>query len=196
MTTAQTLHPLAADYLARLRQAGRGLPPRRLAELTVEIEAHLSEALPPDASDADALTVLDRLGEPEEIIAAEQPDESPPVADRRGIQEWAAIFLLLLGGFAFGLGWIAGLILLWSSRAWTTRDKWIGTLILPGGLATGLYGGLILAVHGQSCFGRAGGPPQCTPGPSTGQNILAIALLAILVLAPIGTAFYLARRAG
>jgi hypothetical protein len=35
------------------------------------------------------------------------------------------------------VGWFAGLIVLWSSRAWTTRDEWIGGgLIIPGGLAT------------------------------------------------------------
>jgi hypothetical protein len=34
------------------------------------------------------------------------------------------------------IGWFAGLIVLWSSRAWTTRDEWIGGLIIPGGLTT------------------------------------------------------------
>jgi hypothetical protein len=132
--TTDTLHPLAAQYLERLRRAGRGLPPGRLRELLAEIEGHLSEAIGPSASDAQALTVLDRLGEPEAIIAAETPDPDA-FADRRGPREWAAIILLLFGGFIFGFGWFAGLILLWSSRAWTTRDKWIGTLVVPGGLA-------------------------------------------------------------
>jgi hypothetical protein len=140
--TTDTLHPLAAEYLERLRRAGRGLPPGRLRELLTEIEGHLSEAIDPSASDAQALTVLDRLGEPEAIIAAETPplDELP---DRRGAREWAAIILLLFGGFIFVFGWFAGLILLWSSRAWTTRDKWIGTLVVPGGLATSVLVGLL-----------------------------------------------------
>jgi hypothetical protein len=53
---------------------------------------------------------------PRGIIAAEmpQPDELPT---RRGTEEWAAIILILLGGFILGLGWFACLILLWSSRA-------------------------------------------------------------------------------
>jgi hypothetical protein len=133
--TTDTLHPLAAEYLERLRRAGRGLPPGRLRELLAEIEGHLSEAIDPSASDAQALTALDRLGEPDAIIAAEtpHPDELPA---HRGTREWAAIILLLLGGFILGVGWFAGLILLWSSRAWATRDKWIGTLVVPGGLAT------------------------------------------------------------
>ena len=84
--TTDTLHPLAAQYLQRLRRAGRGLPPGRLRELLAEIEGHLSEAIDPSASDAQALTVLDKLGEPEAIIAAEtpHPDELP---DRRGTRE-------------------------------------------------------------------------------------------------------------
>ena len=128
--TTDTLHPLAADYLERLRHAGRGLPTGRRRELLAEIEGHLSEAIEPGASDAQALTVLDRLGEPEAIIAAEMPppDEAP---DRRGVGEWAAVILLPFGGFIFGVGWLAGLVSLWSSRAWTTRDKWIGTLVIP-----------------------------------------------------------------
>jgi hypothetical protein len=130
--STRTLHPLAADYVDRLRRAGRGLPRGRLKELVAEIEEHLSEAIGPEASDAEALTVLDRLGEPEEIVDAEEPGRDVPHRDVRGTKEWAAIILLLFGGFIFGIGWLAGLILLWSSRAWSTVDKWIGTLIVPG----------------------------------------------------------------
>jgi hypothetical protein len=199
--TTDTLHPLAAEYLQRLQRAGRGLPPGRLRELLTEIEGHLSEAIDPSASDAQALEVLDKLGEPEAIIAAEtqQPDELP---ERRRTTEWAAIFLLLFGGFIFGFGWLAGLILLWSSRAWTTREKWIGTLLIPGGLATSLLVGLIatISVGGPTqeiCRGIAGGAQHCTnaSGASTGSSILGIAAFAALVLAPIATSIYLARRA-
>ena len=195
--TTDTLHPLAADYLERLRRAGRGLPPGRRRELLAEIEGHLSEAIEPGASDAEALTVLDRLGEPEAIIAAEmpRPDE---LGDRRGTREWAAIVLLLFGGFIFVVGWFAGVILLWSSRAWTTRDKWIGTLVTPGGLATALVGLFVLGHPTKKfCSGFPGRIPHCTnaPGPSGGADILGIALFAFLVLAPIATSVYLARRA-
>jgi hypothetical protein len=90
------------------------------------------EAIDPSASDAQALTVLDKLGEPEAIIAAEVPDPDEPPT-RRGTTEWVAIILLLFGGFIVGVGWVAGLVLLWISRAWTMRDKWIGTLAIPAG---------------------------------------------------------------
>jgi hypothetical protein len=194
--TTDTLHPLAAEYLERLRRAGRGLPPGRLRELLTEIEGHLSEAIDPSASDAQALTVLDKLGEPEAIIAAETPplDELP---DRRGAREWAAIILLLFGGFIFVFGWFAGLILLWSSRAWTTRDKWIGTLVVPGGLATSALIGLIAigAPPKKLCHAIAGGVQHCTNASGQSTTVLGVAVFAFLVLAPIATSVYLARRA-
>jgi uncharacterized membrane protein len=195
--TTHTLHPLAAEYLERLRRAGRGLQPGRLRELLAEIEGHLSEAIDPTASDAQVLTVLDKLGDPGAIIAAEtlHPDELP---DRRGTREWAAIVLLLLGGFIVGLGWFAGLILLWSSRAWTGRDKWIGTLVVPGGLATGAFAAAIaLGTRTKVlCYG-IGAAQQCTTSsaPSPISTALGVAIVALLALASIATAVYLARRA-
>ena len=196
--TTDTLHPLAAEYLTRLRRAGRGLPPGRRRELLAEIEAHLSEAIDPRASDAQALTVLDRLGDPEAIIAAETP-QSDQLPERRGRKEWVAIGLLLFGGFIFVLGWFGGLILLWSSRAWTTRDKWIGTLVIPGGLATSVVIGLIAigAPTKKLCHAFNGGAQHCTnaAGQSTPSSSLGVAVFALLVLAPIATSIYLARRA-
>jgi hypothetical protein len=38
----------------------------------------------------------------------------------------------------FLVGWLVGVVLLWSSTVWTLRDKLIGTLVIPGGLATAL----------------------------------------------------------
>jgi hypothetical protein len=191
--TTTTLHPLAADYLERLERAARRLPRGERRELVEEIGAHLAEATDADMSDAEALTVLDRLGDPEEIVDAQLP-AAPARPDRRGLHEWAAIFLLLFGGFAFGLGWILGLILLWSSSAWSARDKLIGTLIVPGGLATAFVTTLLVATK-QMCTSFNGGPQHCTPGPSTIHHILSLALFAILVLGPIFTSVYLARRA-
>ena len=193
MTTTTTLHPLAEDYLARLDQAARRLPRSERRELTEEIAAHLAEATDPEMSDADVLTVLDRLGDPEDIVEAEREDEPVPT-DGRGIHEWAAIFLLLFGGFIFFVGWIAGLVLLWSSRAWDRRDKWIGTLIVPGGLATAVVA-LILTSSTQVCSSGPGHPRHCTPGPAVLDNVVGIVLLVLCGLGPILTSIYLARRA-
>jgi hypothetical protein len=136
---------------------------------------------------------LDRLGAPEEIVAAERPPAEAG-ADGRGTREWSAIFLLLFGGFLAGFGWIVGVILLWSSRAWTTRDKWIGTLVIPGGLATAVFV-LGAGATSGSCDQQGGGPVHCTPGPGTATVAVQIATLVIAVGGPFATAIYLARRA-
>ncbi len=208
--TARAMHPLAEDYLRRLREAGRPLPPDRLRELLTEIEGHLSEAIPADASDHEALEALERLGPPGDIVEAEEPAAQDPT-DRRSWREWAAVILLPLGGFAFGIGWLVGLILLWSSRLWTTRDKLIGTLVVPGGLATALF---VLVLVGTSetnaCTGFAApvNPStgaaigrsmiHCTgsSGPGVATTVLQIAVVVFFVLGPIVSAVYLARRAG
>lgn len=191
--TTTTLHPLAADYLDRLEYAARRLPRGERRELVQEIGAHLAEATNPEMSEAEMLTVLDRLGDPEEIVDEQLPAE-PYRGDRRGVHEWAAIFLLLFGGFLFAIGWFAGVILLWSSRAWSGRDKLIGTLIVPGGLATVLPAALLLGTK-QKCTSLDGQLQSCTPGPSTAHQTVSIAILALLVLGPICTSVYLARRA-
>ena len=212
--TERALHPLADDYLQRLRHAGRRLPADRLRDLLSEVEGYVSEAIPPGAADDEALEVLERLGPPGDIVEAEQP-AAQPTADRRGVREWAAVILLPLGGFAFGIGWLVGLILLWSSRLWTTRDKLIGTLVIPGGLATGLFGFLVLnlaaaGTPGGSCSGLATqvnpatgavirpGTIHCNSAPggtSTASIVLYIALSVLFILGPIASAVYLARRA-
>src|SRR5271166_890290 len=194
--STSTLHPVATAYLRQVRREGRDLPRDRLAELLIDLEEHLSAAIPADASDEDAREVLGRFGDPREIIEAERPDLIVP-AERRGTREWAAIFLLLFGFIAAGIGWVVGVILLWRSRAWTTRDKLIVTLVLPGGLvATVLL--LLLALgrpHKVICINYATGVAHCTPGPSSGPSTLGSIALVLLALTPIVTAVYLARRA-
>lgn len=192
--TTTTLHPLAADYLSRLERAAKRLPRGERRELIEEITAHLSEATDPDMSDADALTVLDRLGDPEDIVEAQRP-EQPARREGLRLHEWATIFLLLFGGFLFYVGWLAGLILLWSSRAWNTRDKLIGTFVVPGGLATALTLGLLGATV-QTCSSFEGGPKHCTGGSgSPAHNIVFGALFLFCLIGPIFTSVYLARRA-
>ncbi len=175
---AVTIDPRVRDYLHRLHLATRDLPRSRQRELIDEIEAHIVEALPPDASEADVRNVLDRLGEPDAIGEAER-ERLGITAPRAGALEWFAIPLLLLGGFFPPvLGWIVGVVLLWASRVWPTRDKITATLLLPGGL---LPAAMLLLF---------------SVGPLTGTlEIAGTALLAVLIVAPIVTAVRLARRA-
>ena len=189
--TTDTLHPLATEYVKRLRRAARRLPLERRTELVAEIESHLAEALDPRAAEPEARHVIERLGAPETIVAAEQPASTEP-AGARGTRELAAVLLLLFGGFIAGIGWLVGVVLLWSSSAWSTREKWVGTLVIPGGLATPFFlAGVSLSR--ESCSRTEGGVEHCTTGAS-GQIVWLI-VAAILVLAPIASAKYLASRA-
>jgi hypothetical protein len=197
--STSTLHPVATAYLQQVRREGRDLPRDRLAELLIDLEEHLSAAIPADASEEDAREVLGRFGDPREIIEAERPELNIP-AERRGTREWAAVFLLLFGFIAAGVGWVVGVILLWRSRAWTTRDKLIGTFVLPGGLlATVLL--LLLALGrplkeictNHTSYGTI--VMHCTHVPTSGPSTLGSIALVLLALTPIATAVYLARRA-
>ena len=194
--STSTLHPAAAAYLQQVRREGRDLPGDRLAELLIDLEEHLSVAIPADASEEDARKALGRFGDPREIIEAERP-ELIVRAKRRGTREWAAVFLILFGFIAAGVGWVVGVILLWSSRAWTTRDKLIGTLVLPGGLFLTVPL-LLLALgrpHKVICTDVGTSVVHCTHLPSSGPSTLGSTALVLLALTPIATAVYLARRA-
>ena len=180
-----TLHPLAEDYLERLERAAAHLPRARRRELVDEIEAHIVEAVGPDPTEVEVRNVLERLGTPEEIADAEAPRPAPK--PRMGTAERATVWLLPLGGFAVGVGWLLGLFLLWNSRAWTLRDKLIGTLLIPGGIATAFQVWLAWALS-ESCVAGPGDP--CDSG--LGLGGLAAIVLAIV---PIVSAIYLAKRA-
>jgi hypothetical protein len=199
--TPNRLHPLAQDYLQRLRRAGRGLPPERRHELVNEIAAHLAEAIAPGASEQEARDAVQRLGSPREIVEAERPDR-PGSANPPGRREWATVILLPLGGFVLGVGWLAGVALLWSSRLWTTREKLIGTLIVPGGIATALLV-VVLTATKHRCTSLTSTNPLVNPAvhctPSTGSSGVTtawqIALIVLCTLGPILSAVYLTRRA-
>lgn len=135
---------LVREYLGRLEAAGWPLSADRRGELVNEVREHIESALT-EAGSRDEVTarnVLERLGAPEEIVAAEAEAGSPagwrpPAradadrAPRWGVVEVAAILFLTLGAiFLPVIGPIIGLAFVWMSGEWTTRQKWIGTLIV------------------------------------------------------------------
>ena len=190
---AATLHPLARDYLKRLKKAARRLPRARRKELIQEIESHLREALPAGASEAEALNVLERLGEPAQIVAEAEMDLKETLEARPGVRETLAISLLLFGGLLFVVGWFVGLHLLWSSRFWTLREKLIGTFVVPGGLLPAL---VFFATGGQTCTGGTGQPTTCTPYISPTMRVVIIAGWVALVVLPLVSAVFLSWRSG
>ena len=78
--TAQT-DLLITDYLARVERAAAGLPPGRRAELLRDLREHIDieRAEFPGESETHIRTVLERLGDPEQIVAAADTGETPRI---------------------------------------------------------------------------------------------------------------------
>ena len=196
--TAPRADEIISEYLARLESALAPVAPARRTELTDDIRAHITEARAElvNETDADILNILDRLGDPAEMAAAEERVEPAPSSPKksRGL-EIAAIVLLVLF-------WPVGVILLWVSDAWTTREKLIGTLVPPGGYIGAMVLGAFLAwgtVSG-SCYtmtddlGRVMSSTCTSDGVQAAINVVALMLALFYLVGPILTAAYLASR--
>ena len=185
---------LIADYLKRLDAELRDLPRARRHELVEEISAHITEARADLETEDEAAirSLLDRLGEPEDI--AVEARARVAVAPRGSGLDIVALVLLLIGGVVLPvIGWVIGVVLLWISETWTTTEKVIGTLIVPGGLALPIFLTLITG-YAESCSGPPGGPLTCTGGPSQAAQVFGTILVIVLFIAPLATTAFLARR--
>ena len=101
---------LVSDYLGRLEQAAQPLAADRRGELIAEVQDHIESALT-EAGSRDEVTarnVLERLGAPEEIVAAETGGDGSPAATppptpvverggRWGTMDLAALLFLTVG---------------------------------------------------------------------------------------------------
>jgi sulfur carrier protein ThiS len=130
--------PLVRDYLGRLESAAWPLAAARRAELVGEVREHIDAALT-EAGRTDEVTVrniLERLGPPEEIVAAESDGDATPQSRTSSSSSWGAIeiiavLLLTLGGvFIPFVGPIIGLVFVWASTKWTLREKLIASAIV------------------------------------------------------------------
>jgi uncharacterized membrane protein len=168
---------LVARYLDDLARRLRDGPRDRREELLEDVRAHIAEALSSvdSSNEAEIRSLLDRVGDPA-VIAAEARERSEVQPARPGALEVVALVMLAIGGLVIPvLGWIVGVLLLWLSNVWTRRDKVIGTLLPPGGLALPIFLGFLAA--------------PVSFGPLEGA-VLGITLF----LAPIATLIYLATR--
>lgn len=208
--TIETDHPAVQAYLERLDRAAAHLAPERRAELRAEIVSHVADAVPPDADDALVHEALRRLGPPEDIVAAEQGDH--PSADQPGAEaptgvahEVLAVVFLTVGSVIPVVGWLVGLVLLWTSRLWSTREKLLATLVFPGGPGIGLFVAVPLALFaGEACTSvttvdpvtgaPAQGPETCTGGSGVPPWVTTAAFV-LYVLLPFVVGFLLYRRA-
>jgi hypothetical protein len=193
-------------YLVRLRTALGDLPGPRQQELVEDVRRHIAEARAGLAAetDADILNILDRIGEPGDIAAeAREPVGAPA-------RKSASIGILEVGALVLTpFLWPIGVILLWVSSSWNTRDKLIGTLVPPGG-----YLGLVflpsralipvgggsgsVCTQSNDATGQPIGSVVCQhfgpAGPPGWVSLLAVLLVVLLLVLPLLTAIYLGVR--
>jgi hypothetical protein len=136
---------LVRRYLAQLDAALLGVDASRREEILAEVHEHIEQGRDGlDTDDAASVrTLLSRVGDPA-AIAAEAGAPSP---DSRRWDAWAP-WLIIFGPVASGLGWIAGIVILWTSPTWSQRDKLIATVVSPAGLVA-LFFGLVAAMGGR-----------------------------------------------
>jgi hypothetical protein len=131
---------LIRDYLRDVYGQLRDLPVQRRREIVDELAEHIAEvrAAGQVSSEVDARNLLDRLGTPGEI-AAEARDRFGIKPVEAGARESWALVMLSIGSLVLPFaGWAVGVALLWGSEVWSRGEKWLGTLVAPGGLG-GLY---------------------------------------------------------
>lgn len=173
---------LVEQYLDTLRAHLQSLPEDRRRHVLEDVGAHIAEARHHLAKgdEAGLRNVLERLGQPADIARAAGADPGVRPRWQDALVPWA----LLLGGFVFMVGWLVGLVWLWSSDVWSARDKLLGTFILPGGLF-GVYLTFGLALHAASSVAPAGGSTM----PGVAVSVPAI----LMIVLPILVAIYLER---
>ena len=190
-------HPEVRHYLRRLDDLLAHLPRERRLEIVSEIEAHITMALAElghEPSDHEVTDLLERMGDPETVAAEEEPK---PVRLRKGRGlEIAALMFLSIGAWIMPFaGWFVGVALLWGSPVWSKRDKLIGTLVVPGGLAFPLFmlffGGPSLSCSVRRTLFELDSDGFCERGI---PHPLMTLILAVAFLAAIASIAYLARR--
>lgn len=193
-----TTHPLIERYLKRSNEELAHLDAARRAALVASIRGDIEAALADVAgTDADVRAALKSLGSPADVAAAahRRAGIAPP---RGGPREVVAIALLLVGAVIVpAIGWSIGVVLLWTSRVWTRRDKIIGTAVVPGGLGLPIVLAVVaVTASDDACISEPGpgGTLVEVCDPTTGATAIGSAILVLLTLAPILTAFHLARR--
>jgi len=218
LETDPAAQDLVASYLRRLHDAASRLPPERREDLVAEITEHIESAQADGARSVAALReVLDRLGSPGDIVAADIAVDPPPAvaAAPGGARfELAAVSLLVLAELLFWFPlfavplWLAGVVLVFFGRRWNTADRVLALVVLAPAMWLLLMFGAA-SVSGESCAsvgpvtdsrGRPVENPAetvitCTGGAPGWVPWVAGAVLAAFVIAQVFVAVRLYRRA-
>ena len=176
---------LVRRYLAQLDAALHGVDASRRQEILAEVHEHIDEertGLDPGDT-ASVRTLLDRVGDPA-AIAAEAG--APPPGSRRW-DAWAP-WLIIFGPVASGLGWIAGMLILWTSPTWSRRDQLIATFAPLAGLAA-LFFGLVAVL--RAAAGCPGHVPALHAAAGCTAKGFALPLGVAILLVVVGLAAHL-----
>jgi uncharacterized membrane protein len=204
---------LVERYLKHLEVELDDVPRDRRGEIVDEIAGHIAEARAglEHETEADVRNILEGLGDPSEIAEDARERLDVPVTRapyKLGWVEVAALIFLLIGGLVIPIfGWLIGVVLLWISNAWNVRDKLIGTLVVPGGLGLSIFV-LVLGLSAGRSGSEVGSICEVDPNLGTTLNcidrggssstgvwdVLVVAGLVALVIAPLVTTAYLAHR--
>lgn len=121
--TAQPNDDLVEQWLASVQRAGADLPPDRLGELLADLREHITvtraELSSETETEADVRTLLERLGDPESIVAeartgvphpaaAWQASAAAPTPKRRGLM-WLVVTLVVIVGLCLTGGFVAAI---------------------------------------------------------------------------------------
>jgi hypothetical protein len=170
--SASEADKLVRRYLTQLDAALQSVEATRRQEILADVHEHIEEGragLDPDDA-ASVRTLLDRVGDPT-AIAAEAGASLP---GSRRWDAWAP-WLIIFGFIASGLGWIAGVLILWTSPTWSRRDQLIATFVPLAGLVA-LFFGLVAA------FRAAAGCPGSASCTTKGVTLpLGVAILLVVV---------------
>lgn len=133
----------ATTYLLRLSDALADVP----RDVRTEIVAGVREELD-GLSEKDAAARIRELGDPEFIAAAAREEIPPRPSENRALSVTAGILVMIGGAVVPFLGWVAGIVMMWMSRLWTRRQKWIATLApVAGSLVIGIFVTAILYIR-------------------------------------------------
>lgn len=181
---------VVADYLRQVDRALEAAGVRDRASIVEGLREHVELEMNGDET-SNVQSLIDRVGRPDEIASA----ASVGGPDRAPVRDWWAVVLLFVGGFAWGVGWIIGLALVWTSHTWSRREKILATFVVPGGLSATWWWFLTTA-----------GPSGCTAAYLRGTRVLGhctslpvaeplrIAIGVALMLASLLTAFVLSKQ--
>lgn len=183
---------LIERYLRDLETGLRELDAGRRRQFLDEVRGRVARARAGGADGETAETeagvreLLRGIGDPADLAseARRRYGRQEPGSSRRPGRRFEVIALVLLMiPFA---GWATGVVLVWMSRVWSTRDKIIATI---GGMSWVLAGLATLLI---SAAGSA--PVGATPVQTADPGPLALVVFAIPFVLPVLAAVYLAIR--